>query len=264
MSKTSQVDQKILREHLNFAVGLVRRAGAIFSENMQSPKIIHRKNAGDLATNGDLAVEEFIRDALRERYPDHDFITEESEGRSTGAACEWILDPVDGTKYYARQLPMCSISLALRVEGKLSLGVVYSPLLRQLFTAASGMGAFLNGERFRCSDQQKLAEAMVCVEIPSRHSAPEERDRALRQLRMVIDNVQRIRIIGVCSLGLCWTANGGFDSYINLGSASHIWDVAAGKVVLEESGAKVDLIDGRIVAGSPYLQNGLIELLQAD
>jgi myo-inositol-1(or 4)-monophosphatase len=264
MPRASQVDKRILREQLEFAVGLVKRAGAIFSDNIRSPEIIRRKDAGDLATSGDLAVEEFIRDAIRERYPDHDFVTEESEGKSTGSAYEWILDPVDGTKYYARRMPLCAISLALRVEGNLSLGVVYGPPLGQLYTAASGMGAFLNSERFRCSEQKRLAEAIVCAEIPSRHSAPEERDRALHQLRKIIDNVQRVRIIGVSSLGLCWTAHSGFDSYVNLGSASHIWDVAAGKVVLEESGAKTDLIDGKIVAGSPYLQKGLIELLQAD
>jgi len=136
--------------------------------------------------------------------------------------------------------------------------------LGQLFTAASGMGAFLNGERFYCSQQGKLAEAMVCAELPSRHSMKEDRDRALSQFRDIIDAVQRVRVIGVSSLGLCWTAKGGFDSYVNLGSASHIWDVAAGMVVLVESGAKLDLVDGRIIAGSPHLQKALIELLQVD
>lgn len=262
MARTPQVNETILREPLKFAIDIVRRAGEIFSRNILSPKIIRHKASGDLATSGDLQIEEFIGDAIREKYPDHDFITEESEGKSTGSEYEWILDPVDGTKYYARQMPLCSISLALRVEGNLALGVVYSPLLSQMFSAASGMGAFLNGERFYCSDQSQLAEAMVCAELASRHSAPEDRDRALRQLRSIIDSVQRVRVIGVSSLGLCWTALGGFDSYANLGSASHIWDVAAGRVVLEESGAALDLIDGRIVAGSPNLQNDLLKVLQ--
>jgi fructose-1,6-bisphosphatase/inositol monophosphatase family enzyme len=253
-----------LHEHQKFAVGVVKRAGEIFSKNIQSPEIIRQKAAGDMATNGDLEIEKFIGEAIRETYPDHDFITEESDGKSTGAAYEWILDPVDGTKYYARRMPLCAISLALRIDGKLSLGVVYSPLMGQLFSAASGVGASLNGGQFYCSRQSELAEAMVCAELPSRHSPKEDRDRALGQLRAIIDSVQRVRVIGVSSLGLCWTARGGFDSYVNLGSASHIWDVAAGMVVLEESGAKLDLIDGRIVAGSPHLQDGLIRLLQED
>ncbi len=253
-----------LEEQLKFAVSIVRQAGEIFAHNIRSPEIIRHKAAGDMATSGDLEIEKFIGEAILEKYPDHDFITEESEGKSTGSEFEWILDPVDGTKYYARRMPLCAISLALRIDGKLSVGVVYSPLMGQLFTAASGLGAFLNGERVYCSHQDKLDEAMVCAELASRHSMKEERDRALGQLRTMIDEVQRVRVIGVTSLGLCWTAMSGYDSYANLGSASHIWDVAGGLVVLEESGAKIDRIDGRIVAGSPHIQRALIDLLRME
>jgi fructose-1,6-bisphosphatase/inositol monophosphatase family enzyme len=263
MPETPPVDKTSLREHLKFAVGIVKGAGEIFSHHIQSPKIIRRKAAGDLATSGDLEVEKFIGEAIRERYSDHDFITEESEGRSTGSAYEWILDPVDGTKYYARGIPLCAISLGLRIDGKLSVGVVYAPLLGQLFSAASGMGAFLNGEACWCSRQKELDTAIICAEIPNRHSVKEDSDRAFARLRILIGAVGRVRAIGVTSLGLCWTAKGGYDSYVNLVSASRPWDVAAGQVILEESGAKLSRIDGRIVAGSPHLQDKLIRLLQA-
>jgi len=219
-----------IQQLLEFAIDIVKDAADIGITNGANPQIIRDKPGGDLVTDADLGVETFIKDAVYTRFPEHDFISEESEGKSTGSIYEWILDPVDGTKYYARRVPLYAISLALRIDGKLSLGVVYSPLMGQLFTAASGIGAFLNGEQIFCSHQDKLAEAMVCAEIPSRHSTKEDRDRALGQLRTVIDSVQRVRVIGVSSLGLCWTAMGGFDAYVNLGSASHIWDVAGGRV----------------------------------
>jgi len=200
---------------LKFAVTTVREAAALI---VGETEVSRYKEDGEVVTVGDIRAENYILAAIKKNYPDHGVISEEGGGYSEDSRYVWILDPIDGTKYYAAGLPFYAISLALQLNGELVLGVVYSPMLDQMYSAASGSGATLNGKAIHCSKKTDLAQSYVCLEIPNRCSADAEVDWAVDKLRRLITRTLRVRIFGVASLGLCFSAMGAFDGFVNLGS----------------------------------------------
>jgi myo-inositol-1(or 4)-monophosphatase len=249
-----------MEEYLAFAEALVRGAADHVLRGGE-PVHLRDKHAGDLLTSGDQLADEYIRAGIIERFPDHGIVSEESGDLRSDAEYVWIVDPIDGTKHYAQNLPLYSVAVALRRGTKPVLGAVCMPGTNQLFSAAEGNGARLNGERIRCSGKERLSESLVWLEISSRHSDPAERERSCECVRLLIEHTLRIRVLGVSSLGLCWTAMGGFDAYVHIGRTRHEWDILPGRVVLEESGAVFSNLRGGIVAGPATLHDQLIKLL---
>lgn len=252
--------------YLKFAKEVVRKAGNELIKE-KDRNVLRHKKGGDLVTKGDLLVERYIVDSIKKKYPDHVVISEEQDKQDrdsidNDAEYIWLLDPIDGTKYYSAGVPLYTISLALKHNGKPALGVVYGPELKQMYCASEGNGATLNGRKIHCSGKKLLIESNICLEIPSRHSKDEEVDWALKKMRALIQNAFRVRIIGVGALGLCFCAMAGFDAYVNLGSGWKPWDIAAGHIIAEESGAKYSDTGGKIVAGPQNLHDELIELLE--
>ncbi|RKX24643.1 MAG: hypothetical protein DRP46_12980 [Candidatus Zixiibacteriota bacterium] len=246
---------------LDFARDTVLAASESIKGFRLSQKI-QDKNYGDLVTAGDLNVEKIIAEAIFKRYPDHGLLSEEGAIANPGAEYEWVLDPIDGTKYYTRGVPLYTISLALRKDNELVLGVVHSPEYNSLFSAEEGEGAYLGKRRITCSDASAEEKMIVCAEIPGIHSHTDIRRRAMDRFQILLDNVLRVRMMGSSALAMCWTAMGGYDAYVNLGSGSKIWDIAAGLVVLKESGAEITGRDGKIIAANPAMHDKLIDLLE--
>lgn len=251
-----------MNRYLEIAEDIVRKAGREIKGMASYSGVKTQKPGGDLVTDGDLQVDRFVIDALSKAFPSHGFYSEERKEREFDNEFVWVLDPIDGTKYFSKEIPLYAISLALQHKEELIAGIVYSPEVEQMFTAEAGKRAMLNGEIINCSDQGDLSLATVCVEIPSRHAIRSERDWALDKVRLLIDNSQRTRIIGVSSVGLCWTAMGGFDAYVNLGSASRFYDIAAGLFILKQAGGVYTRKEGKMVAGPPQLHEKLIDLLE--
>ena len=250
-----------MSEFLDFAEQTVRKAAESVRDFRLSDKL-HDKKDGDLVTSGDLEVEKEITGAIARHYPDHGFLSEEGTTGNPGADYQWILDPIDGTKHYVREVPLYTISLALRKNDELITGVVYSPQSEQMFRAEKDHGAELNGRPIRCSSGVPVDKLIVCAEIPG-GLFPEGGGKAtIGKFHRLVQNVLRVRLLGTSSLTLCWTAMGGFDAYVNLGSGSKIWDIAAGLVVLKEAGAKITDDDGRIIAADPAIHDKLTELLE--
>jgi len=249
-----------IEDILKFAERAVREA-AVSIRGYSLAEKIKDKDFGDLITLGDQQVEAELMQKIIGEFPDDGFYSEEGSEKDSRSGFEWILDPIDGTKFYSRKLPLYTISLALKKEGQPVLGVVYSPENEQMFTAAVSQGACCNGEPIVNSNPAGLADSIVCVEMPSRHMKDSSIDWALGSFRLLIDNTQRVRLLGTGSLSLCWTAMGGYDAYVNLGSGSKVWDIAAGLIILGEAGAKITSRDDKIVAADPNIHDKLIELL---
>jgi myo-inositol-1(or 4)-monophosphatase len=247
--------------YLEHAIQIVREAGQIAKHGFGHSSVLHRKPLGDVVTDIDLQIESHILTSLAKLYPDHDFNSEEQGCKTSGSAFTWILDPIDGSKYYAKGLPLYSISLALEQSGKMILGVVYSPQTDQLFAATSGRGATLNRVPIRCSGETHLAAATLFVELPNIDSSPDERNAATQRLKLLIDHVYRVRVLGTGALGLCYCGMGGVDAYLNLASPWKTVDLAAGQVIVEEAGG-VFLSYGRnILAGSDRLCQRITTLI---
>lgn len=252
----------MITQYLTSATDIVREAGAQLKALIGSAKIQRIKARDDLVTDGDLLVEDIVLGFVERNYPDHGYDSEERGRLRADSEFVWVLDPIDGTKYYARGLPLYSISLALRRRERLILGVVYLPETDQTFSAVLGQGATLNGREIHCSPQERLEECYTCLEIPNKYSSTEERRRALSILDALIRRTQRVRILGVGSLGLCFCAMGGFDAYVNLGSSWKYCDHAAGRVILEEAGGKYVETEGMIVAGRPEITSQILDVLK--
>jgi len=250
-------------DFLDVARAIVENSGSIV-RGYRRNRIVREKTPGDPVTEGDLEVEQYVLSELHRAYPDHGFDSEERGQEREDAEYVWILDPIDGTKYYARGVPIYSISLALRHRGELILGVVFSPETRQMFSAGKGQPATLNERPIRCSETARLDDAILCVEFPSRDRPAEQRRAALEKLGLLMDQARRVRAIGVGALGLCFCAANGFDAYVNLGNGSKEWDLAAGRAILEAAGGQFLRFGPTVVAGPPALCRQLVTLLGLD
>ncbi len=192
-------------------------------------RIVH-KSEKDVVTEVDHLSEEVILKTIGEAFPDDAFIAEESGPSGKRADRVWVIDPLDGTVNYANGIPFFSVSIALVVDGRAVLGVVLDPVRGELFSAAIGAGATLDGQAIRHPVKERLVDAVVHLGLPL--SAFARRNQSIRHA------VRVTRAMGSATLALTYVANGRFDAYIQWSGLS-IWDIAAAGVIAIEAGAIV-------------------------
>jgi myo-inositol-1(or 4)-monophosphatase len=202
------------------------------------------KGPKDLVTEADLASQEVIRKTLLSVFPDHRFVGEEDgpsieDQQSPQYGFCWICDPLDGTTNYVHQLPNFCVSLALRHDDKVLVGVVFDPTSNECFSAVSGQGAFLNGQPIRVSDCTKMREALVAVSLPPQvqRDSPE-----IQPFLDILVGSQAMRRLGSAALNLSYLAAGRLDGY--WATDTKIWDVAAGVLLVQEAGGEVSASRG--------------------
>lgn len=254
---------------LNIAVRAARAAGNLIARNIGQKDSfdISSKNKDDLVTSIDKQCEKVIVDTLLKSYRNHGILAE--EGGALGdpqSEYQWIIDPIDGTTNFVQDIGHCAVSIALRYAGKTEIGVVFDPLLNEMFTASRGNGAFLNGRRIRVGQRISLDGAIIGTAFPTRY-----RNRMSDYLQLfssLIDSCADVRRMGSASLDLCYVACGRFDGYLEQGLKP--WDFAAGDLIVREAGGIVtdfkgapDFIkSGNIVTGNPKVINALLSLCQ--
>jgi myo-inositol-1(or 4)-monophosphatase len=204
---------------------------------------VQEKGRSDLVTDADLAAQQCVRELLTSRFPTHGFLGEEEKTPSARPAKDspptWIIDPLDGTTNYVHDFPMYCVSIGLQVEGEMVVGVVYDPTRNELFRAAHGQGAWLNERRLKTSETPTLDQALLTTGFP-----PDMRgqERQLNWWRFFSLHAQSVRRTGSTALNLAYLAAGRFDGFWAFDN--HVWDVAAGVVLLRESGGTISAIDG--------------------
>ena len=232
---------------------LVRRAGAHMRDAFATVQTrgYTFKGQQDYLTQTDTEVENLVREAISQAFPEDAFLGEETGGEVCAAERLWVLDPVDGTANFARGVPHFCISLALLEYGLPVMGAIYDPERDELFSAATGQGAFLNGARMQVSTVAQLAQASVELGWNSRLP----REHYLGLVDRVLGAGAAFRRAGSGALGLAYVAAGRSDAYVEM----HInaWDVAAGLLVVTEAGGVVNhfwtsqaLRDGNAVLAS--------------
>lgn len=210
------------------------------------------KNRRDFATQVDLDIESNIKSALSSQFPDHGLSGEETGGQNPGSEYQWLIDPIDGTKYYAAQSSLFSVSVGLLYRGEPVLGVVYAPTSDQCFYACSGSGAFLDGHRLSGPHVAEVSDVIANVDTPNTHNlSAAEREWFERKLILLTRNFYRIRALGLGSLSACWLATGALDAYIDLTGYVKPQDLAAGRVILKEAGLRLEYLDAGV--GPPKL-----------
>jgi myo-inositol-1(or 4)-monophosphatase len=239
--------------------GLARDFGEV--ENLQ----VSLKGPGDFVSAADRRADETLIAELRKARPTYGFLTEESgaiPGADTGN--RWIVDPLDGTTNFLHGIPLFAISVALEREGKIVAGIVYNPILNELYVAERGSGAFLNDRRLRVAARKKLADALVTIGMP--HAGNPEAGRADEALLIEAKTVG-CRALGSAALELAWVASGRYDAFCH----RHLqpWDFAAGLLLVREAGGFVTDMDGNdksldegaLVAGNQAILGELRPLL---
>ena len=234
---------------LNTAVKAARRAGAIINRaSLDLDKLtVTRKRHNDFVSEVDRAAEHAIIAILKEAYPEHAILAEES-GAAGQSDYQWIIDPLDGTTNFLHGLPPYCVSIALAHKGVLAQGVVYDPTRNDLFTATRGRGAFLNDRRIRVSKVEKLADALIGTGFPFRDLA--NLDRYMTMFKEVTLKSTGVRRPGAAALDLAYVACGRYDGFWEIGLGA--WDLAAGALLIQEAGGLVADLDGN----GTYLESG--------
>ena len=217
-------------------IEIVKEADAIFF-NESYRLDVRKKGDSDFVTRADLEVSALIKSRLKEEYPSVGFISEEDYEslEFEGDKEYWILDPIDGTTNFMHQMPFCCLSLALWSKGESVLGVIYSPYTGELFSAEKGKGAYLNGERIRVSDHEKLSDCVGLLEFNAYYK--NEVEQALDHARRIYLACQDIRTFGSAALEFAYVACSRADVY--LGRYLKPWDFAAGMCIVKEAGGIV-------------------------
>lgn len=246
-----------MREYLDIAVSAARAAGALQRERLWLEHDIAFKGESNLVTEVDNACEEMIVGAIRDRYPEHDILAEENEYIPLNSSHKWIIDPLDGTTNYAHGFPWFAVSIALEIKGEVQAGVVYHPMMDELFTATKGKGALLNGSPIHVSRRAPLKNCLLATGFPYDRTWENENNFAnFGKMQMAARAVRRA---GAAALDLAYVAAGRLDGYWECKLKP--WDVAAGKLLVEEAGGRVtnhkgepySIYDHRIL-----VSNGLI------
>jgi myo-inositol-1(or 4)-monophosphatase len=217
-----------------------RMAGRILAERFLGERTISFKQSGiDLVTDADKASEEALIAFLRSRYPGHAILAEES-GVTQGAGLRWLIDPLDGTTNYAHRVPHFCVSVAVDGPDGVLAGAVYHPMLDEMFSAARGEGATLNGRPLKASDTAKLEGALLCTGFP--YDVRERPEGPVGLLSRFIRQAQGIRRTGSAALDLAYVAAGRFDGFFEFSLKP--WDVGAGSLLVMEAGGEMTLMDG--------------------
>lgn len=255
-------------KYLAVATEAVLEAGAIQKARYGQEIEIFKKGVIDLVTEVDRTCEDAILRRLRSAFPDHDIVTEESQLAQTGSRYVWFVDPLDGTTNFAHGYPFFCTSVALTVDGVAVAGAVYDPLKDELFTAARGAGAHLNGRRLRVSAATELLQSLLITGFP--YDLRDDLQAKLRLFNRFMGHARAIRRDGAAALDLCYVAAGRVDGFWE--ERLQPWDMMAGVVMIEEAGGLITRFDGspvglsadEMVAAGPALHAAMLEVLRQD
>jgi myo-inositol-1(or 4)-monophosphatase len=251
---------------LNVAVQAVRRGGDSLIRNINKlEKLrIEEKGKNDFVSDADRDAERAVIETIRRHYPDHAILAEES-GADGESDYVWIIDPLDGTTNYLHRFPVFCVSVGLTHKGRLEHGAVYDPMRQELFTASRGAGAHLDGRRIRVSGNAAIERALLGTGFPYRESNYPVA-LYMGMLQKAITETSGVRRAGAAALDLCYVAAGRLDAFWETGLSP--WDLAAGALIIRESGGIVSGLDGsedfmssgHILTGTPKIYKALARM----
>ncbi len=262
-----------LKQVLYTAIHACRLGREVLLKYFGNLEHVEEKFQAGLVSEADKESERVMAAHLKEKYPEIEFLGEESHAAGTKVqwtaahgGARWILDPLDGTTNYIHRFPIFCISLGLEFNGKIQLAVVDVPLLGETYTAIRGQGAFVNGRRLQISATEKLKEAFLATGFVAEHEAIISEQ--LEIFSEVVRACRGVRRPGAAAYDLCQVARGVFDGYWERNIQP--WDAAAGILLVEEAGGVIETYRGAaydpyknsIVAGSSTIVKELQKILQ--
>lgn len=262
------MDNRFLNESFTVAVRAAHRAGEVILSNLGqlSTADVQSKDAFDFVTNVDRLSESIIMQTIREKFPSHSFLAEETLQEKENGHYRWIIDPLDGTTNYIHAFPVFSVSIALQYKGSIILGVIFDPLRGELFHALKNSGCFLNNTRVQVSSTASLDRSLIATGFPFRKKALI--DAYLDAFKKVFSGVSDIRRAGSAALDCAYLASGRCEGFFELNLST--WDIAAGSLLITEAGGIITdfggggdyLTTGNVVAGNAHIHGMLLTIIK--
>ncbi|KAJ8375019.1 hypothetical protein SKAU_G00055990 [Synaphobranchus kaupii] len=235
------------KEAMDHAVLVARKAGNVIRDALQNEvKIMTKSSSVDLVTKTDQRVEKLIISSVKEKFPKHSFIGEESV--AAGEPCiltdnpTWIIDPVDGTTNFVHGFPFVAVSIGFAVNKELEFGVVYSCVQDKMYTGRKGKGAYCDGEKLEVSDKTEMEKSMIISELGSNRDHETVSKIFSTMQKILCIPVHGLRGSGTAATNMCLVASGAVEAFFEIGI--HCWDIAAGAVIVTEAGGVLLDVDG--------------------
>lgn len=251
-----------LSDYLKTAKSCALESGELISEAFKLKKNPSQKSGpNDLVTKTDKESEQLIKNRLKKAFPSHKFIGEEGGDVLTiTESPTWIIDPLDGTTNFVHGIPFVAVSIALVLNKKVQVAVVYNPIINEMFTATLGGGTYYNSQQVRVSTESDLTYSLVDADLKHK-----DFDR-------ISGHVQSVRRLGAASLQLASVAMGRLDAYVE--NNLKVWDYAAGSLLVTEAGGRV-MINGSdsaqatlghadILSGNPKIVRKLSDIISIE
>jgi len=250
------------------ALRAARAAARIHLKWLSRTNVTRKTNPIDLVTEADHQAEAAVIDILQRAFPTHAILAEESGANAHQSEHRWIIDPLDGTTNFAHGYPQFCVSIAYEYRGKVRVAIILDAFKKECFVAQRGRGAQLNGKAIRVSSVTTLESALLATGFP--YDRRERRRYYLAFWEAFMMRVQGVRRTGSAALDLAYVACSRIDGFWEFGLKP--WDVAAGALIVEESGGHVsnmdgsplDLAGGQIIASNGRLHQPMIEVLAAN
>ena len=246
-----------MKQYLDAAENAARAAGELLRQNFQEHKRVKVLAAHDIKLEIDVQAQELIGKLLLEKFPAHALYGEEGIVGDQSSDHQWIVDPLDGTVNYFYGIPHFCVSIALRLQNEIVVGVIYDPVRDEMWTGQRGEISKLNGAPIHVSDRTALAEAVISIGLAK---TGETINTNFPRLQQMIHRVRKCRVLGSAALDMAYVATGRMDAYIETGIS--LWDIAAGALLVENAGGTVDLRPRENMKNkySITASNGLIDL----
>ncbi len=213
---------------------LIRDFGEI--ENLQ----VSTKGPGDFVTSADKRTEKILIDELQKAHPEYGIVSEEiGIINKSNYNNRWIIDPIDGTMNFLNGIPQFAISVGYEENGEILCGVIFNPIMNEMFSAEKGNGAYLNNSRIRVSNKRKIQDALLVTGGPKGGS--KIRDKIFSEYVNISNYVSNVRKFGSAALDMAYVACGRFDGYWQ--RELNYWDIAAGIIILKEAGGFIDFFE---------------------
>jgi myo-inositol-1(or 4)-monophosphatase len=213
--------------------------------------ISNKEGINNLVTEADHASDKAIQAVIKKAFPEHGIVSEETAEVVSESEYKWIIDPIDGTVNFANGIPICCVSIGLEHQGKMLMGAVFNPILKEFFFAEKGKGATLNNVKITVSNKTEVLKSCLVTGFP--YTYLDMPNGPLQAFERLIRRGIPVRRLGSAAIDLCWVAAGRFDGFYE--HQLNAWDSAAGFIIVEEAGGKVTDLNGDIY--SPF-QPGII------
>jgi myo-inositol-1(or 4)-monophosphatase len=225
-----------MNEYLVQAISAARAAGDLLRENFGMVLEVNEALAHDIKLELDVRTQTLITERLLTAFPDHALYGEEGIAGNQSSEWQWIVDPIDGTVNYFYGIPHFCVSIALRRGDEIQLGVIYDPMRDELWAVEKGGVPTMNDKPIAVSPRTELADAAVSIGFAKSKTTIAA---GLPMVEKFVSRVRKIRLMGSAALDLAYVACGRLDAYIE--SSVSLWDVAAGKLLVEAAGGKYEM-----------------------